>query len=110
MKKDGSACHYFYKPSMAYTTGTRKRRKIQTDGVQGGGSEVRWHKTGKTRPILQVFLSVKTCKNISLLGDSGFCEELVFFSPGSCFEFWALHYHIMVVLICTMPKLVFQSD
>jgi hypothetical protein len=68
MKKDGSACHYFYKPSMAYTTGTRKRRKIQTDGVQGGGSEVRWHKTGKTRPILQVFLSVKTCKNTSFLG------------------------------------------
>jgi hypothetical protein len=23
-------------------------------------------------------LSVKTCKNISFLGDSGFCEELVF--------------------------------
>lgn len=102
MKKDGSACHYFYRPSMAYTTGTRKRRKIQTEyGIQGDlpcqGEEVRWHKTGKTRPILQVFLSVKTCKNISFLGDSGFCEELVFFSSGSCFEFWALHYHIMVV-------------
>jgi hypothetical protein len=44
---------------MAYTTGTRKRRKIQTEyGIQGDlpcrGEEVRWHKTGKTRPILQV--------------------------------------------------------
>ncbi|KAH8935376.1 hypothetical protein BDL97_17G024300 [Sphagnum fallax] len=58
VKKDGSACHYFYRPSMAYTTGTRKRRKIQTEyGIQGDlpcqGEEVRWHKTGKTRPILQ---------------------------------------------------------
>jgi hypothetical protein len=51
---------------MAYTTGTRKRRKIQTEyGIQGDlpcqGEEVRWHKTGKTRPILQVgfFISVK---------------------------------------------------
>jgi len=53
VKKDGSSCHYFHKPSMAYTTGTRKRRKIQTDDVVDGGADVRWHKTGKTRPVQQ---------------------------------------------------------
>ncbi|KAL2937889.1 NAC domain-containing protein 73 [Bienertia sinuspersici] len=36
-------------PSKAYTTGTRKRRKVHTDE---DGSETRWHKTGKTRPVL----------------------------------------------------------
>ncbi len=107
MKKDGSACHYFYKPSMAYTTGTRKRRKIQTDGVQGGGSEVRWHKTGKTRPILQVFLNVKTCKNISFLGGFWILWGAGVFSSGSCFEFWALH--IMVVWYVQCPSLSFSQ-
>lgn len=53
MKKDGSSCHFFHRPSMAYTTGTRKRRKIHANGRE----EVRWHKTGKTRPVLQVSLS-----------------------------------------------------
>ncbi|KAF3790792.1 NAC domain-containing protein 73 [Nymphaea thermarum] len=46
---DGLARHFFHYPSKAYTTGTRKRRKVQSD-EQGG--ETRWHKTGKTRPIL----------------------------------------------------------
>lgn len=58
VKKDGSSCHYFHKPSMAYTTGTRKRRKIQTDDVVDGGADVRWHKTGKTRPVQQVCLEL----------------------------------------------------
>ncbi|CAK9864982.1 unnamed protein product [Sphagnum jensenii] len=49
VKKDGSSCHFFHRPSMAYTTGTRKRRKIHANGRE----EVRWHKTGKTRPVLQ---------------------------------------------------------
>ncbi|KAF3563925.1 hypothetical protein DY000_02011757 [Brassica cretica] len=45
-------------PSKAYTTGTRKRRKIQTEcdnNIQGSGSsgETRWHKTGKTRPVME---------------------------------------------------------
>ncbi|XP_073385164.1 uncharacterized protein [Physcomitrium patens] len=53
VKKDGSSCHYFHRPSMAYTTGTRKRRKIQTDDIPDGGADVRWHKTGKTRPVSQ---------------------------------------------------------
>ncbi|KAF2951601.1 NAC domain-containing protein 73 isoform X2 [Oryza sativa Japonica Group] len=46
--KDGLIRHFFHRPSKAYTTGTRKRRKVHTD-EQGG--ETRWHKTGKTRPV-----------------------------------------------------------
>ncbi|XP_057455560.1 NAC domain-containing protein 73-like [Lotus japonicus] len=46
--KDGQIRHFFHRPSKAYTTGTRKRRKVHTDS---DGSETRWHKTGKTRPV-----------------------------------------------------------
>ncbi|CAJ2660545.1 unnamed protein product [Trifolium pratense] len=46
--KDGLIRHFFHRPSKAYTTGTRKRRKVHTDE---DGSETRWHKTGKTRPV-----------------------------------------------------------
>ncbi|KAG7962385.1 hypothetical protein I3843_09G064200 [Carya illinoinensis] len=46
--KDGQIRHFFHRPSKAYTTGTRKRRKVHTDE---DGSETRWHKTGKTRPV-----------------------------------------------------------
>ncbi|XP_015936303.1 NAC domain-containing protein 73 [Arachis duranensis] len=46
--KDGLIRHFFHRPSKAYTTGTRKRRKVHTDA---DGSETRWHKTGKTRPV-----------------------------------------------------------
>ncbi|KAF6169329.1 hypothetical protein GIB67_028749 [Kingdonia uniflora] len=48
--RDGLSKHFFHRPSKAYTTGTRKRRKIQSEcDLQGG--ETRWHKTGKTRPV-----------------------------------------------------------
>ncbi|XP_019092376.1 PREDICTED: NAC domain-containing protein 10-like isoform X1 [Camelina sativa] len=53
--RDGLSKHFFHKPSRAYTTGTRKRRKIiQTDhgSELTGSSETRWHKTGKTRPVM----------------------------------------------------------
>ncbi|KAL5571091.1 hypothetical protein UlMin_023191 [Ulmus minor] len=46
--KDGLVRHFFHRPSKAYTTGTRKRRKVHTDAE---GGETRWHKTGKTRPV-----------------------------------------------------------
>ncbi|XP_057537398.1 NAC domain-containing protein 73 [Amaranthus tricolor] len=49
VKKDGQVRHFFHRPSKAYTTGTRKRRKVHTDE---DGSETRWHKTGKTRPVI----------------------------------------------------------
>ncbi|KAJ7948370.1 NAC domain [Quillaja saponaria] len=48
VSKDGLIRHFFHRPSKAYTTGTRKRRKVHTDAE---GSETRWHKTGKTRPV-----------------------------------------------------------
>jgi hypothetical protein len=53
VSKDGLVRHFFHRPSRAYTTGTRKRRKVHSgDGDDGGGGETRWHKTGKTRPVL----------------------------------------------------------
>ncbi|KAK7246443.1 hypothetical protein RIF29_41311 [Crotalaria pallida] len=48
VNKDGQIRHFFHRPSKAYTTGTRKRRKVHTDEE---GNETRWHKTGKTRPV-----------------------------------------------------------
>ncbi|OVA00327.1 NAC domain [Macleaya cordata] len=48
VNKDGLIRHFFHRPSKAYTTGTRKRRKVHTDE---DGGETRWHKTGKTRPV-----------------------------------------------------------
>ncbi|XP_076901459.1 NAC domain-containing protein 73-like isoform X2 [Bidens hawaiensis] len=48
VSQDGLVRHFFHRPSKAYTTGTRKRRKVHTEV---DGSETRWHKTGKTRPV-----------------------------------------------------------
>ncbi|XP_019162990.1 PREDICTED: NAC domain-containing protein 73-like [Ipomoea nil] len=48
VNKDGQVRHFFHRPSRAYTTGTRKRRKVHTDA---DGGETRWHKTGKTRAV-----------------------------------------------------------
>ena len=49
VSKDGLIRHFFHRPSKAYTTGTRKRRKEHSDHKDG--SETCWHKTGKTRPV-----------------------------------------------------------
>ncbi|PKU67067.1 NAC domain-containing protein 75 [Dendrobium catenatum] len=63
--RDGLSKHFFHRPSKAYTTGTRKRRKIQTEvDVQRG--ETRWHKTGKTRPVTANGKQ-KGCKKILVL-------------------------------------------
>ncbi|CAN8273493.1 unnamed protein product [Cochlearia groenlandica] len=71
--RDGLSRHFFHRPSKAYTTGTRKRRKIQTENdnnnIQGSTSntgETRWHKTGKTRPVMVNFKQ-KGCKKILVL-------------------------------------------
>ncbi|ONK58750.1 uncharacterized protein A4U43_C09F16270 [Asparagus officinalis] len=52
VKKDGSSIHFFHRISNAYATGHRKRRKI---GECNSTSEerVRWHKTGKTKPVME---------------------------------------------------------
>ncbi|KAL5200302.1 hypothetical protein ABZP36_021505 [Zizania latifolia] len=90
---DGLSRHFFHRPSKAYTTGTRKRRKIQppataaaVDASSGAGasssvgsaslvnqqqqqpqrSETRWHKTGKTRPVV-VGGRQRGCKKILVL-------------------------------------------
>ncbi|KAJ4950997.1 hypothetical protein NE237_027829 [Protea cynaroides] len=63
--RDGLSRHFFHRPSKAYTTGTRKRRKIQTE-CDLQGSETRWHKTGKTRPVM-VNGKQKGCKKILVL-------------------------------------------
>uniref|UniRef100_A0ACD6AJ72 Uncharacterized protein n=1 Tax=Avena sativa TaxID=4498 RepID=A0ACD6AJ72_AVESA len=47
VKQDGSVSHFFHRTFKAYNTGTRKRRKINT-----GNADVRWHKTGKTKPVI----------------------------------------------------------
>ncbi|XP_023635827.1 NAC domain-containing protein 75 isoform X2 [Capsella rubella] len=67
--KNGLSKHFFHKPSRAYTTGTRKRRKIiQTDhdSELTGSSETRWHKTGKTRPVM-ISGQQRGCKKILVL-------------------------------------------
>lgn len=63
VRKDGLIRHFFHRPSKAYTTGTRKRRKVDTDA---DGGETRWHKTGKTRPVF-VSDKVKGYKKILVL-------------------------------------------
>jgi hypothetical protein len=88
VSKDGLSRHFFHRPSKAYTTGTRKRRKIQPPATvdasavsSAGGSaaagaaqqqqqqqrsETRWHKTGKTRPVA-VGGRQRGCKKILVL-------------------------------------------
>ncbi|KAI5007042.1 hypothetical protein ZWY2020_046990, partial [Hordeum vulgare] len=48
VKQDGSVSHFFHGTFKAYNTRTRKRRKINT----GDLADVRWHKTGKTKPVI----------------------------------------------------------
>ncbi|KAL0910411.1 hypothetical protein M5K25_021391 [Dendrobium thyrsiflorum] len=64
--KDGLSKHFFHRPSMAYTTGTKKRRKIQMTEVNIEQGETRWHKTGKTKPVI-VKGEHKGCKKIMVL-------------------------------------------
>ncbi|XP_061375063.1 SUPPRESSOR OF GAMMA RESPONSE 1-like isoform X2 [Gastrolobium bilobum] len=62
VKRDGSASHFFHRAIKAYNTGTRKRRKIQGQDV----GDVRWHKTGKTKPVILNGVQ-KGCKKIMVL-------------------------------------------
>lgn len=62
VKQDGSVSHFFHRAIKAYSTGTRKRRKIHGDD----SGDVRWHKTGRTKPILLDGVQ-KGCKKIMVL-------------------------------------------
>ncbi|CAL5338744.1 unnamed protein product [Camellia sinensis] len=62
VKQDGSVSHFFHRAIKAYNTGTRKRRKIHGDDF----GDVRWHKTGRTKPV--ILDGVQTgCKKIMVL-------------------------------------------
>ncbi|KAF2308447.1 hypothetical protein GH714_009691 [Hevea brasiliensis] len=64
-KKDGSNIHFFHKTINAYATGQRKRRKVHNE--QGSNEEhVRWHKTGKTKSVMENGVQ-KGCKKIMVL-------------------------------------------
>ncbi|KAL6505708.1 hypothetical protein OROHE_023087 [Orobanche hederae] len=61
VRQDGSVSHFFHRAIKAYSTGTRKRRKIH-----GDLGDVRWHKTGRTKPVLLDGIQ-KGCKKIMVL-------------------------------------------
>lgn len=54
--------HFFHRAIKAYSTGTRKRRKIHGDDF----GDVRWHKTGRTKPVILDGIQ-KACKKIMVL-------------------------------------------
>ncbi|GAB4847888.1 hypothetical protein Ancab_026948 [Ancistrocladus abbreviatus] len=62
-KKDGSSIHFFHKTTNAYASGQRKRRKILSEQTE---ESVRWHKTGKTKPVIDNGVQ-KGCKKIMVL-------------------------------------------
>ncbi|XP_010523400.1 PREDICTED: NAC domain-containing protein 8-like [Tarenaya hassleriana] len=68
VKQDGSVSHFFHRSIKAYSTGTRKRRKIHDDDF----GDVRWHKTGRTKPVILDGVQ-RGCKKIMVLygGKSG---------------------------------------
>ncbi|KAL9229310.1 hypothetical protein vseg_004793 [Gypsophila vaccaria] len=63
VSKDGNSVHFFHKTANAYASGQRKRRKIQTEQNH---ETVRWHKTGKTKPVFENCVQ-KGCKKIMVL-------------------------------------------
>ncbi|KAH9790997.1 NAC domain-containing protein [Citrus sinensis] len=64
-KKDGSSVHFFHRTTNAYATGQRKRRKIQSEHSLNE-EHVRWHKTGKTKPVIENGIQ-KGCRKIMVL-------------------------------------------
>ncbi|RLN07001.1 NAC domain-containing protein 73-like [Panicum miliaceum] len=52
IKTDGSNAHFFHRLSKAYNCGKRKRRRIISCGDNTVTDDhVRWHKTGRSKPI-----------------------------------------------------------
>lgn len=67
--KDGNSVHFFYRNTNAYTTGQRKRRKISKES--GLTNDVRWHKTGKTKGVIQNGAQIGCKKIMVLYGTAG---------------------------------------
>ncbi|CAL1391672.1 unnamed protein product [Linum trigynum] len=65
-KKDGSCVHFFHRTMNAYATGDRKRRKIQRGEDTSISESVRWHKTGRTKVVVENGAK-KGCKKIMVL-------------------------------------------
>ncbi|XP_022751873.1 SUPPRESSOR OF GAMMA RESPONSE 1-like [Durio zibethinus] len=51
-KTDGSSIHFLHRTINAYATGQRKHRKIKNQ-CSANEEHVRWHKTGKTKPVIE---------------------------------------------------------
>ncbi|KAG6659574.1 SUPPRESSOR OF GAMMA RESPONSE 1-like isoform X1 [Carya illinoinensis] len=64
-KRDGSSVHFFHRTMNAYASGHRKRRKIHSQHSLNK-EHVRWHKTGKTKPVMENGVQ-KGCKKIMVL-------------------------------------------
>ncbi|KAA8532742.1 hypothetical protein F0562_032775 [Nyssa sinensis] len=62
VKQDGSVSHFFHRAIKAYASGARKRRKVHGDDF----GDVRWHKTGKTKPVILDGVQ-RGCKKIMVL-------------------------------------------
>ncbi|XP_037485997.1 SUPPRESSOR OF GAMMA RESPONSE 1-like [Triticum dicoccoides] len=67
IKMDGSTGHFFHKVSNAYVVGKRKRRKISNSEHTVCDENLRWHKTGKSRSILDNNGVIKGWKKILVL-------------------------------------------
>ncbi|KAF7002108.1 hypothetical protein CFC21_017642 [Triticum aestivum] len=71
VKLDGIASHFFHKICNAYDVGTRKRRKISSNDYNVCDENLRWHKTGKSRHILNNNGDIKGWKKIMVLRKGG---------------------------------------
>ncbi|KAF7009662.1 hypothetical protein CFC21_024170 [Triticum aestivum] len=71
VKSDGTASHFFHKICNAYDVGTRKRRKISNSDCNVCDEHLRWHKTGKSRHILDNNGDIKGWKKIMVLRKGG---------------------------------------
>ncbi|CAH9080911.1 unnamed protein product [Cuscuta epithymum] len=86
-KKDGSSIHFFYRTKKAYAIGKRKCRKI-TDKKSLMIEHVRWHKTGKTKAVMENGVQ-KGCKKVMVLYRSAKNRERPYKTN------WVMHqYHL----------------
>ncbi|KAI4966058.1 hypothetical protein ZWY2020_046738, partial [Hordeum vulgare] len=67
VKLNGIAIHFFHKISNAYDVGKRKRRKISHSDHTVCDENLTWHKTGKSRSILDNNGVIKGWKKILVL-------------------------------------------